>query len=239
MNNSILLIIGYFCCISLSCSSQSGYSFPEDLMIDPHASVYGDLKVKRIEQYNVNRDNIGHDSINGIPKHYTLEYVIDYDSSQQISSFRHHFHRAPINIIIKTREDIRSIYERSPRGLYLFEAADTLLLYQHYTSTYIYGKYGGLDKIDWSASWRPERINGWARGVPKDYEVLEKFFHDDQGLLIRKEVYRDGQLWSKIIYEYKQTGSDPNWYAVNFILVKATETLGDYETFIEYEFYEE
>jgi len=212
--------------------SQHGVTYPGDLQIDPNDYRIQNLQIRRIVQYETSE--ILADT-SRTRKHFSISYVLDYDSLYRVSSFKYDFEKNERRDLVGSNNQI-SIYTKiDSTRLFKFTYEGIEYTYNYFENKFIYG-FGGLVQIE---IFNPNIYRGVIDGV----YVQERTFSnqrivnttDSEGKLIRTELYYDETLLFTKTFEYRTISNGRFSYS---LLSKITKSYGAslFETYIDYQF---
>lgn len=212
--------------------SQDAFTFPETFFADPEAYEMRFLNVKKIEQvhtsiYKNKEDSTQLDSLT------QFEYIVTYNESGRIASFKHDFQKDYGQAIFSSPEGNNSRYSLndSSRLEVMLNEWDTTY-YNYVENVFIYN-FNQLERIEIKRPNRGGIIDGvYIRKEPKK-EVIVKDTYENE-LLMERNTFVNGTLLSTLTFEYKRYEYKS---AVFYLTNKVTQKGTNYSDFytINYE----
>lgn len=214
--------------------AQTKIEFPSDLKFDPLNYELSLLKIKEIEQISkhsyFNSSSQVLDSVNST---FGLDYVLSYDSNNRLISMKYDFAKefdlnilsdnAPVQIEIHNAED----------KLYKFSIGKDTAFYNYYEREYIYSN-GSINSIKFHTP-----IRSFYDGVFIQEHIPMNQCEEniiEKGLLIKKQLFRDGKLTWTIEYYYKTFTINNREINLLERLIEKSENKIQIETRLKYSF---
>ncbi len=182
-----------------NCYSQNdSFWFPEDLPISPLDYSLEVLGVKEIEIFSI---VLREDSTEAENENYHviyMDYVINYDSINQLTSINYNFREHLDYHILPDNKTISITPNTDNKFLHSLIYSNDTILFSSWVNLYYYdGSYLKNIKIE-----RPQRIEDGVYIVERIVENI-KFENTTEGdLLKQKKIFHDEKLFSTINYEY-------------------------------------
>lgn len=181
--------------------SQSSFSFPEGLKIDPHSFEMKMLNLERIEQFHSTYFYDNQDSSH-VDSNHVFEYIVEYDTVGRILSFKYDFQKEYGRTIMSSPEGQVAIYGFNDTSSLevLIRNGDTTY-YNYYENHFNYNQFNELENIKITRPYRGGVIDGvFIREPEQDKIVVEKDYVDNE--LSHLTVFLNGVIQYAETYNY-------------------------------------
>jgi len=212
--------------------AQYQIDFPNDVKFDPRNSKLSSLKIKKVEQ--ISKYNFYNDStflLDTTKSKFLLDYVFTYDSIFQLVSLKYDF-RPEIDLNIPSdNSPIQIKIQNADSRLYKFSTGKDTVYYNYYEKEYIYNK-GSLElvKIHKPLRWIIDGV--YSKEYLPSSECTENTIKD--GVIIKKEIFRDGKLFLTTEYFYKSFNLDGREIKLIERIIEKSQNQVEKETRINY-----
>jgi hypothetical protein len=221
-----MILIQYFAI------AQYQIDFPIDVKFDPLNSKLSLLKIKKVEQ--ISKYNFYNDStflLDTNKSKFLLDYVFTYDSIFQLVSLKYDF-RPEIDLNIPSdNSPVQIKIQNADSRLYKFSTGKDTVYYNYYEKEYIYNK-GSLElvKIHKPLRWIIDGV--YSKEYLPSSEYTENTIKD--GVIIKKEIFRDGKLFLTIEYFYMSFNLDGHEIKLIERIIEKSQNQVEKETRINY-----
>jgi hypothetical protein len=222
----VMILIQYFAI------AQYQIDFPIDVKFDPLNSKLSLLKIKKVEQ--ISKYNFYNDStflLDTNKSKFLLDYVFTYDSIFQLVSLKYDF-RPEIDLNIPSdNSPVQIKIQNADSRLYKFSTGKDTVYYNYYEKEYIYNK-GSLElvKIHKPLRWIIDGV--YSKEYLPSSEYTENTIKD--GVIIKKEIFRDGKLFLTIEYFYMSFNLDGHEIKLIERIIEKSQNQVEKETRINY-----
>lgn len=180
---------------------QDTFTFPKELLVDPYSRDLKQLKIKQVEQYHSWVWKPG-SSLEDLDSSFNIDYIVTFDSLQRVSSFKYDFQQEYGGSLMTGPNGPITIYAHndSSRLKKLIYDSDTVF-FNYYENVFSYNDFGEVEQIRVIRPFRSIIDGVFLAEFPKSKEHTDEFFED--GVLILRKFYRDGELIQTEKFEYK------------------------------------
>jgi hypothetical protein len=212
--------------------AQNEIDFPYGVKFDPLNPQLSLLKIKKVEQiskYNFYNDTTS--LLDSINSEFGLDYVFTYDSIFHLISMKYDF-QPEFDLNIPSDDGpVQIMIHNADSRLYKFSMGKDTTYFNYYEKEYIYN-YGSLEliKIHKPLRWVIDGV--FIQEYLPSSECIENTIRD--GIIIKKEIFREGKLSWTTEYYYKSFTIDGREIKLIERIIEKSQTRIERETRINY-----